>query len=536
MADDIKLKMSVDVSDAESAVAGFNKTTQQAFNSSDKKIQQMGNSLNKTTQDIQKTISAMKAMEQNQPKTSGMELLDNVIKQIEADLKRAQIALARLEATGNNQGPQYQDAVDRVNALVLELERARNLQNQMNQQRVQGPPVPNEEYNALENRLTSLVNKANLLSRGIWERISGTMSKAVNSLRGFRSNVDNTANHHNMSFKKMLTQVLKYGFGIRSIFLLYKKLRTEIKKGLGIMGAVFPEVQADINSLMNSFTAFKASLSSAFQPIFSYVVPALTTLINYLTSAMNALANFFAVLTGQGYYYKAIKGNNNYAKSVGGTAAAAKEANEELAEYDKLIVINQDKTGSGGGGGGGGADDVGYQWEKTQTRASNLAKALKNMWGVVERAWKDSKVFDEMKTALGNIISLAKTVGQTFYDVFTKGYGYAWLLSLFTLLGSVFRIIGKIAKAFETAWKEGGRGEKLVKNIFIIMTQINNALNDIAIAFEKAWDDYGVQICGLILDIVTGILGVAIELVKRFREAWNANNNGYKIMKNLLVK
>lgn len=547
MADDITLKMNVDVSDAEASISRFNKATQQAFSSSDKRVQQMGANLGKVSSDIEKTISAMKSMERTQPKTTEMELLDNVIKQIEADLKKAQVAQARLDATGNNQGQKYQDAVDKVRDLSTQLNRARTLQEYLNKEQVQGPPAISGDYKGLQDRLTALINKANLLTRGIqdagdksstlrrvWERIQGAVVGATRSLKGFKSNVGSTAEHHNMSFKKMLTQVLKYGFGIRSIFLLYKKLRTEIKKGLGIMGAVFPEIQADINAIANSFTAFKASLTSAFQPIFSFVVPALTTLINYLTSAMNALANFFAVLTGQGHYYKAIKGNNNYAKSVGGAGKAAKEANEELAEYDKLIVINQDKTGGGGGGGGGGADDAGYEWEKTATHASDLANALKNMWGVVKKAWKDSKVFDEMQTALKNIKSLAETIGKTFYKVFMQGYGYAWLYSLFTLLGSVFRIIGKIAKAFETAWKEGARGEKLVRNIFRIMIAINKALNDIAIAFEKAWDDYGVQICGLILDILTGVLGVVIQLVNRFREAWNANNNGYKIMRNIL--
>lgn len=539
--------MNVDVSDAEASVSRFNKATQQAFSSSDKRVQQMGANLSRTTQEMEKTISAIKSLD-FQPKTERMEMADKIIKQIETDLNKAQLAKARLEATGNDQGKPYQDAVDKVRSLQQELSRA--LQYQEDLAREQASTPSDEiaaQYSALNNRLTALAGQANSLSRGIqdagdksstlrrvWERIQGAVVGATRSLKGFRSNVGSTAEHHKLNFNKMLKQVLKYGFGIRSVFLLYKKLRSEIKKGLGIMGAVFPEVQADINAIANSFTAFKASLTSAFQPIFSFVVPALTTLINYLTSAMNALANFFAVLTGQGHYYKAIKGNNNYAKSVGGAGKAAKEANEELAEYDKLIVINQDKAGGGGGGGGGGSDAAGYEWEKTATHASDLANALKNMWGVVKKAWKDSKVFDEMQTALTRIKSLAETIGKTFYKVFMQGYGYAWLYSLFTLLGSVFRIIGKIAGAFEKAWKSGGRGEKLVQNIFTVLTQINFALNDIALAFEKAWDDYGVQICGLILDILTGTLGVVIQLVKRFREAWNANNNGYIIMRNIL--
>lgn len=194
----------------------------------------------------------------------------------------------------------------------------------------------------------------------------------VNRLRGVHKGTDDASK----SIKNLLKFSLKYFLGLRSIFILYKRIRSagvEAYKGLA---SQFPELQAEVNELKNSFFQLKNSLATMAQPILSALVPAIKTLMGWLSAAMTALANFFAILTGAKYIYKASKANKDWAKSAGGAGKAAKEANEDIAEYDNLILIQQDKD-NGGGGGGGAADDYAGAFEKVKAE-SDLAKEIKD--------------------------------------------------------------------------------------------------------------------------------------------------------------
>ena len=468
MADDITLKMNVDITDAQSAINLFQKTAEKAFKSSSTSTQSMGNSLTKTTSNIQGLVARMRELENTRIPTQQYTDLQNRVAQLTTrtqearrelerlgnqrvetyqytavtadvqqyrrELEQARIALGRLE----NQGVQRTDqrwitANNEVQRLFNNLYRAEQLQEQLeasgqryarndaydqqaqrvriyenvlrsaNQQlrimestgRGFTSGVNTAEYSRLSQQLAYAVNQGALLRQRISEAgsyaktlvntftslgttLSRAVSNATRSLSKLGTTSHSTSLLHNKSWKSMLTMVLKYVFGIRSIFLLYRKIRQVIKTGLTEMSKQFDDVRVDVDNLKNSWSGFKASMVSAFQPIFSYVVPALTTLINYLTSAMNALANFFALLTGQSYYYKAKKGNESVANAISGTGSAAEDANEELAEYDDLLVIDQDSSSGGGGGGSGSSSSDAWNWEKVDVTASKWYDLLKD--------------------------------------------------------------------------------------------------------------------------------------------------------------
>lgn len=204
------------------------------------------------------------------------------------------------------------------------------------------------------------------------QRVVGLFKKLSDRIRGVNVNMDDTRR----SAKQLLKFGLKYFLGLRSIFILYKRIRSagvEAYKGLA---SQFPELQAELNSLKNSFFQLKNSIATMAQPILSYLVPAIKTLMSWLTAAMNAIANFFAILTGAKYIYKASNANKDWAKSAGGAGKAAKEANKDIAEYDNLMIIQQDNN-NGGGGGGGAADNYAGAFEKVKAK-SDLAEEIKD--------------------------------------------------------------------------------------------------------------------------------------------------------------
>lgn len=470
-------------------------------------------------------------------------------------IDQAELELKNLVAAGQD----YKNS-DEYNQKIIEVENLRQkyiaLEDALKTMKADGSGTISlaelhpEKVEALNNQLAYAVNQGAILSNNInnagtkttalasiWKTIRGLISKASSAVKGLGNQTQKTSNTHNTSFKKMLTTVLKYGFGIRSIFLLYKKLRTVISTGLTEMSKQFDDVATDVYELKNSWSGFKASLVSAFQPIFSYVVPALSTLISYLTAAMNAVANFFAILTGQGYYYKASKGIEKVNNGISGSGSAAEEANEELAEYDELIVIDQDSSGGGGGGGGGSSDADAWQWEKVETTASSFADKISKIWDVFKSAWesKGKAVIDAATYAFNSLKELISTVADTIYQVFIDGYGQTWLESVLTVVTSILNVIGDIASAWTKAWTKDNNGYNLVKNFFEMLTSINLTISSIMESWRNAWNDgSGVAICEDILQIISNIELTIKNLSDRFREAWETAGVGDSIMNHIL--
>ena len=395
------------------------------------------------------------------------------VEELRSGLTEAQEAKKMLEASGMHQQLLSEADPERARRLAEEF------QNGAHQAQV------------MQRNIDDSKNSVSKFSKPLND-LKSAWSKAIQSIKQYKSNLKGFESSHNMSFKKMLTMVLKYVFGIRSIFLAYKKMRTVIKEGMKELATQFPEIASQVNSLNNAWWGFKSSIVSAFQPIFSYVVPALVTLIGYLTSAMNALANFFAMLTGQGFYYKAVKGNKNVAGAIGSTGSVAKDANKELAEYDKLLVIDQDKSGGGGGGGGGGGSDNGFNWEKEKGKTSQFIEDLKKAWRegdweglgrvisnklseMMEKIpWK--KIYAKAKNwgknlakflngfinprlfgNIGKTIAHALMVALTFLDTFGETFDWSNLgNSIATGINKFFKTFrfSKLAKTFST-WAKG---------------------------------------------------------------------------------
>lgn len=162
----------------------------------------------------------------------------------------------------------------------------------------------------------------------------------------------------NTSIKKGVKNILRWGFGIRSTFILIRRLRSAIKEGITEYAKNDPETQANLDALKNSLNGLKLAWGAAFAPVVNAVVPILQKLISWLTAAANAISMFFAALRGNSSYKKVIANNDSLAKSYGGAGGAAKDAKKEVMGFDEINKLNDNKSG-GGGGGGGALDSLG---------------------------------------------------------------------------------------------------------------------------------------------------------------------------------
>lgn len=123
------------------------------------------------------------------------------------------------------------------------------------------------------------------------------------------------------------------------------------KEGFQNLAQYSNEFNASASMVLSALAQMKNAFAVAFAPIMNIVLPILSNLISMLSAAANAIGRFLSALTGKSYAVQAIKVQQDYAKSLNGTAGAAKNATKALADYDELRVVQSKDSGGGGGGG-----------------------------------------------------------------------------------------------------------------------------------------------------------------------------------------
>lgn len=177
------------------------------------------------------------------------------------------------------------------------------------------------------------------------------------------------------SIKSGIKNLLKYGIGIRSLFVLFRKLKQYTIEAVKTYAENDPETKKSINELKASLQGLKASWGAAFAPIFTAVIPVLQTLIGWLTKAVDAIAAFFAALSGKGTFKRAITNTGKLSDNLSSGAGAAKEMKKQLMGIDTLTIA-QDPSSGGGGGGGSGS---GLEYEDVQ-----ISDKIKNNLGLIK--------------------------------------------------------------------------------------------------------------------------------------------------------
>ena len=328
--------------------------------------------------------------------------LESYIKNLEATKER----MDRIFSTSKEIGiAPSQDDLKYYDTLVSEIDRAKN--------NISGL---NAEIQSLENSKNGMEDKANSI-----KNIRDASEKASKSIR----KMGDSAKKSSGGFKVGLKTMLKYVFGVQSLIALINKLRSSMVEGLKNLAqfndGVNPTNTA-LSNLKSALTQLKNSFAVAFAPILTVIEPILTRLISLLSTAMNYVGQFFAALTGASTFTKAIKVQENYAKSLNGTAAAAKKAKGSLASIDELN--NQSKQDSSSAGGTMSSNDM-FEVSPIESKIAGLAGKLKSIIDPIRESLQNwfknidfqplIDSFEKLKTA---IEPLADNIGK----------GLLWLL------------------------------------------------------------------------------------------------------------
>ena len=310
-------------------------------------------------------------------------------------------------------------------------------------------------------------------------KTSATQSKFNKELK---SNTK-ASNGFNMSITDGIKALLKYSIGIRSLYVLFNKMRAAMIDGLGQLAVKYSDVNKQMSSIVSSINQMKAAVTSVVQPLLNVLAPALEKIAQVVADIAYKVASFIAALTGQSFVYKATRLQTDYAASLDKTAKSAKEATKELGKYDKLNVIHQDKDS---GSDDGGVGTMGFEKVPIDSTMADWAEKFKEfldrLLGPIKKAWEKMKKFvtDAWKYMLNELKLLWQDFVRDFWRVWEEAETQRIFENIFKILGDIFLIIGNIAHNIRIAWNHNENGYRILKAIRDIVLIISEGLKDAA--------------------------------------------------------
>lgn len=259
-----------------------------------------------------------------------------------------------------------------------------------------------QSYNGVSTSVSDYKNKITMLS-GITNRLSAVGQKASGAIKNLARNllqitksviitglkkigagilgIHKSANKSTISIGKML----KYLFGIRSLYTLFNKMRSALVDGFKNLVQYSGETNNAISSVMSALTQLKNSFATAFAPIVTTVAPYLVRFINLISECVTRVGMFIAALTGKSTFTKAVGVQQDYAASLDKTAKntnkAAKAAKNYLSPLDEIERYESNKdtsTPSNGKYTGPSPSDM-FQEVPIESSIKGVADKIKNL-------------------------------------------------------------------------------------------------------------------------------------------------------------
>lgn len=265
---------------------------------------------------------------------------------------------------------------------------------------------------------------------------------------------------------------------------------------------------AQVSSFVSSLGQLKNSFAAAFAPITSAVIPVLDALIQKLIQVTNVAGQFIAAITGKSTFIKAVKVNEDYAKSLKKTGAAAKKA---LAPFDELNQISDNSSSA--------QTDPSQMFEEVSIDSdiSNFARTVKELISAGDWA------------GIGQLIGEKINDGvQSFSDFISWDKVGTKITQFVTRFSSAFNSLVNTVD-WRSIGKMIGTGVNTLTNtLYLLLTQIDwqrlglaiaQGLNGILTSVD--WDHFGATIgaffqaklsalYGFVMGVDWGAIGQAI--------------------------
>lgn len=294
--------------------------------------------------------------------------------------------------------------------------------------------------------------------KALGKGLAGKAKSAVTSLKGLSKPADKAA-------KSILK--LSNMFKLMLIRMAMRAVVQGVKEGMQNLVQYSGDANQAMSELTSSMTYAKNSFAAAFAPILSFVVPAITVLINALATAVGYVNQFFSALGGKGTFVRAKKVNQDYAASLKKTGGAAKQAGKDakkaLAPFDDLVQIQREGADDSSGGSSGGIDPSQmFETVAIDQGISDFANKLKELWQA------------------GDWEGIGQLIGQKINDSVKKFTDYiSWdnvgakITAFVTAFTTLFNSLVANIDWYSIGIMMGTGINTLVNTLYLLLTQID---------------------------------------------------------------
>ena len=389
------------------------------------------------------------------------------------------------------------------------------------------------------------------------KKVADSGKKAANSLKETGSAAGNAKNG--------IMTLLKYGLGIRSLFVLFNKLRSAVVAGMSNLAQESGSTNSAISMLWGSLERLKNSLATAFAPILTAIAPILSKFIDMLSTAATYVSMFFSMLSGKKTYTRALAVQKDYAASLSDTASsaedvadatndaadaadAAAEATEKylspLDDLNKMDSKSDSGSGNGGGGkspgSGGGGGGTGSAPMFTEEQIPNAF--LDNLQKVFDLLKKIKDLFmsgfwdglGDYKPQLAELKKDLASIKKNLVEIFTdpevvgaaKRFAESVIYNLGVVAGSIasvgLTLAVNLVGGFESYLSRNkDRIKKFLVDVFNVGTEIADEFGliakTIAEVFAKTFGTQTAQdLTGNLIGIFASLGGLAVEIFARY--------------------
>lgn len=323
-------------------------------------------------------------------------------------------------------------------------------------------------------------------------RLQRAISGANKSQTKFNKQIKTSTklqNGFNFSIGKAIKNILAYGLGIRSIYVLFNKLRSAAVAGFGDMVKVFDPVNKSLSSISTSLLLMRNAVAAAVEPMLSVLAPALEKISALVADVAYKVASFIAALTGKSMVIKATRAQVDYAKSLDKTASSAKKAKNELAAFDDLDVLQKQDSGSGDE-----MPDPSEMFEEVPIDplmadwAEKFKDFIERLKSPIMDAWDRVKdyVINGWKYMCQQLKALWADVARDFWKVWGEFKTEEMFRYIFLAIGDIMLIIGELAAKIREAWNYAENGYRILASIRDVGFEIAKHLHDIT-SYTRDW-------------------------------------------------
>ena len=334
-----------------------------------------------------------------------------------------------------------------------------------------------------------------------------------------------------------------------------------VKEGLQELAKVSDSSAKAMNTISAAGGSIKMALGAAVMPIVKALAPVFISLASAINTACDAIARFFAVLSGQSSY-TAVTFNKNMDSMTSSAGGGGSKAKGMLAAFDKINLISSQ---SGGGGGGGGVSSSMSTVGTDQPAISHFAELFKQSWEKADFTFigtlfsaKIAKALDDIdwnmvNSILGRVTSslatfingifgnmkLADSIGSTLGQAFTSAYTAVSNFVAGINWSNIGKFITKSIQSFIKNWNVGSLTSFIANKLKAVFSfkaglykgidwkNLPSLLKDKIVEAFKGFDFAGVASaigdwlgagCRAALDFLAGLVDLLSGMVQKIKD------------------